>query len=215
MKLFTAAAFALSVLLAQGGDSTRPERQAQGQVLTSNHDPAVQITFNPQFKYAGGQRFLLYGVAEAEQHFYVQTSASGQIQRFYWLQFEHYLPDNSHQYDYLPKRTIDLGGLTFVYDTAVHSDYANANTNPDSDGGKARALLKKAGLAFPSAMARVRMFHLPDSSRRSELMIIYGETLEAKAPPNSSQGLAADDQFPELAARLRQHVTEGMKIERR
>ncbi|MGZ4860247.1 MAG: hypothetical protein ACXV8M_11875 [Candidatus Angelobacter sp.] len=59
------------------------------------------------------------------------------------------------------------------------------------------------------------MVHLTDSSRRSELMIIYGEALDGKAPPNSEEGLPADDQLPELAARVRQHAVEGMKIERR
>ena len=206
----------LSVAFAgQSVDSTRLERQAHGQVLTSRHDPRVQITFAPRFKYAGGQRFLLYGVAEAEQHFYVQSKPSGQIERFYWVQFEHYLPDNTHQYNYPSKRTADVGGLPFIYDTAVFSNYAGAVANPDSDGGKARTLLKRAGFELPAAAARIRMVHLTDNSKRTELMIIYGEALDGKAPPNSEEGFAADDQLPELAARVRQHATEGMKIERR
>jgi hypothetical protein len=45
-------------------------------------------------------------------------------------------------------------------------------------------------------------------------MIIYGEALDSKAPPNFEEGLSADDQFPELAARVRQHAMEGMKIQR-
>ena len=80
VQVCPAAAFALSVILfAQSSESNRLERQVQGQVLTSSHDPAVQITFGPHFMYAGGQRFALYGVADAEQHFYVQANASGQI----------------------------------------------------------------------------------------------------------------------------------------
>jgi len=216
VRVFPLAAVAISItLLAQNSDSTRLERQAHGQVLTSRHDPAVQITFDSGFKYAGGQRFILYGVAEAEQHFYVRASASGQIERFYWVQFEHYLPDNTHTYDYPSKRSTDIGGLNFIYDTAVFSNYSGAVSNPDSDGGKARALLKQAGLTLPAATGRIRMVHLTDSSRRAELMIIYGEALNAKAPPKSEEGLAADDQFPELSAQVRQHAMEGMKIERR
>jgi hypothetical protein len=186
----------------------------QGQTLISKSDPAVQITFAPVFKYAGGQRFLLYGVAEAEQHFYTQSNG-GKIERFYWIQFEHYLPDNKHQYDYPSKRTVDLGGLSFIYDTAVFSDYAGAKGNPESDGAKARAMLKKADLVFPAAMARIRMVHLTDTSKRTELMIIYGEALHEKAPPNSEAGLEADGPMPELSARIRQHAMEGMKIVRR
>jgi hypothetical protein len=59
------------------------------------------------------------------------------------------------------------------------------------------------------------MVHLTDNSKPSELMIIYGEALDTKAPPNSQEGVPADDQLPELAARVRQHAVAGMKIERR
>jgi hypothetical protein len=209
-------AFALSaVLFAQQGGPARLERQIQGQVLTSKSDPAVQITFAPQFKYAGGQRFMLYGVAEAEQHLFTQSDANGQIARFYWVQFEHYLPSNKHRYDYPSKRTTDLSGLTFIYDTAVFSDYAGTKSQPDSDAAQARSLLKKAGLILPAAAVRIRMVHLTDSSKRCELMIIYGEALNAKAPPGSEAGLEADEQLPEVAAGVRKHATESMKIERR
>lgn len=214
MKVFPILALLLATFALQSSSSTQLERHTQGQVLTSASDPAVQITFAPQFKYVGGQRFSLYGVAEAEQHFYVKSN-NGQIDRFYWLQFEHYLPDNTHQYDYPSKRTVDIGGMSFIYDTAVFADYAGAKGNPESDGAKARAMLKKAGLVFPAAMARIRMVHLTDASKRKELMIIYGEALHEKAPPNSEEGLEADGPLPELSTRIRQHAMEGMKAERR
>jgi hypothetical protein len=90
VKVFPLAALAFSaILLAQSSGPAKLERQAHGQTLTSKSDPAVQITFAPQFQYAGGQRFLLYGVAEAEQHFYTQSNSEGKIERFYWIQFEH------------------------------------------------------------------------------------------------------------------------------
>src|SRR5262245_18464720 len=107
----------VSALMAQSSDATKLERQVSGQVLTSAGAPAVHITFDKRYKYAGVQRFILNGVAEAEQHFFVQASADGKIQSFYWLQFEHYLPTNGNQYEYPPKRTMDLGGLMFVHDT--------------------------------------------------------------------------------------------------
>jgi len=204
-----------AVLLAQSGEVKRPERQVQGQVLTSAADPAVKITFDKKFKYAGGQRFLLYGVAEAEQHFFVQASADRNIQSFYWLQFEHYLPNNDHQYDYPPTRTVDLGGFTFVHDTKVFANYAGQERNPESDAGKAVALLKKAGYALPAAAARTRMFYLTDSSKRKELMIIYGEAVSDQDAAGAPAGISADDKLPELAAKMRQHAGEGMKIEKR
>ena len=211
---FAVAAMLSAILFAQNADAPLT-RHAHGQVLVSPSDPAIQITFGPRFKYVGSQRFILYGVAEAEQHFFVQAGADGQIERFYWLQFEHYLPGNTHTYDYsqLPGKS-DVNGYLFMNDSAIFSDYASAPRKPDSDGAKTLALLTKAGLRLPAPMARIRMFHLPESTRRTELMIIYGEALGEKAPPGVEQGLPADDKFPHLAACLRKHVLEGMKIER-
>jgi hypothetical protein len=211
---FAAAALSSAILFAQSAEAPLV-RHVHGHVLASPSDPAVQITFTPPFKYVGGQRFTLYGVAEAEQHFFVQAGADGQIERFYWLQFEHYLPGNNHHYDYsgLPGKS-DINGYLFVHDSAIFSDYAAEQRKPDSDGAKAIALLAKAGLRLPAPMARIRMFHLPDDIHRSELMIIYGEALGDKAPPGAEHGFPADEKLPELAARLRRHVLQEMKIEK-
>src|SRR5262249_15456498 len=65
-----------------------PERTVQDQVLHSRSLPAADLAFDPQFKYAGAQRFELYGVADAEQHFFVDANAGHEIQRLYWVQFE-------------------------------------------------------------------------------------------------------------------------------
>jgi hypothetical protein len=43
---------------------------------------------------------------------------------------------------------LGAGGLTFIYDTAVFSNYSGAISDPDSDGGKARVLLKKRASSF-------------------------------------------------------------------
>lgn len=215
MQLWFAVAAILSATLFTQTANAPLTRHVYGQVLVSPSDPAIQITFSSTFKYVGRQRFILYGVAEAEQHFFVQAGADGQIQRFYWLQFEHYLPGNAYSYDYsqLPGKS-NVNGYLFVHDSAIFSDYATQQRKPDSDGAKALALLSKAALRLPTPMARIRMFHLPDSTRRTELMIIYGEALGEKAPPGAEQGLQADEKLPEVAARLRKHVLEGMKIKR-
>jgi hypothetical protein len=80
----------------------------------------VQITFTPPFRYAGGQRFLLYGVAEAEQHFYVQSNASGHVECFYTgCSLNTIFPTIPISMTIHPKRTTDIGGLNSIYDTAV------------------------------------------------------------------------------------------------
>src|SRR4029077_18242533 len=89
-------------------DSQPPARKVEGHTLISGSLPAARLSFVPAFNYVGGQRFPLYGVAEAEQHFFVDADPPGNTRRFYWLQFEHYRPSNTHTYDYKPVRTTKL-----------------------------------------------------------------------------------------------------------
>src|SRR5919198_4881391 len=112
----------LAVLLcacaaAQSGPSSgnKPlERRVQGRVLTSNAGPAVEITLDKAYKYIGGQRWDLYSVADAEQHLFVKPGKDKTVERFYWVQFEHYLPNNQYTYDYPAEHTTKIGGLDFV-----------------------------------------------------------------------------------------------------
>jgi hypothetical protein len=95
------------------------QRKVHGQTIVSQELPAAEVTFSNDFRYIGGQSVNLYGNAEAEQHLFVAVGRCNAIQRFYWLQFEHFLPSNDRTCDYEPTRTTDIGGLTFIYDVRV------------------------------------------------------------------------------------------------
>jgi hypothetical protein len=62
------------------------------------------------------------------------------------------------------------------------------NEDPHSDGGAIGRLLAEHHLAFPQKL-RVRLFHRPPPDHRTELMIMYGETLpeDSKVPLESSR----------------------------
>src|ERR1700730_13564500 len=77
-----------------------PSRTVKGRVLTSKEMPPVHLNFSKLFKYVGTQSFILYDVASAEQHFFVDADQQGRIRRMYWVQFEGYLPNNTHTYRY-------------------------------------------------------------------------------------------------------------------
>src|SRR5205085_3757302 len=42
--------------------------------------------------YAGGDHFVLQGVADCEIHVFVEADAGHRVRRLYWIQFEAYLP---------------------------------------------------------------------------------------------------------------------------
>ncbi len=151
-------------------------RSVTGQVLTSTALPTVRLEFDEQFKYVGQQSFVLYGVAHAEQHFFVDADAERRIKRLYWIQFEGYLPSNSHSYQYKINKQVNLGGLTFIADTFARS--SAGKDRPDSDLGKAEAFLESKGYRIErNSLVLQRLVHLIGAARRDELMIIYAEDL--------------------------------------
>ena len=190
-SLFAAAALVFAI-----GCATSPVRgdhhglrKVAGQVLTSTEMPSVRIELADGFRYVGGQDFILYDVARAEQHFFVDAGADGRIKRFYWVQFEGYLPTNTHSYDYDSPTKVDIGGLEFVAD-AFPANAASQAGRPDSDGARARAFLagKKLEMASDDIMLQ-RLVHLVDKEKRNELMIIYVEALGGAAPAEATKGL--------------------------
>ena len=196
--------------------SPTPLREVRGQTIISNELPKAELTFGKDFRYVGGQDVNLYGMAEAEQHIFVVAGASGVVERFYWVQFEHRLPKDKHTYNY-QGRTTDIGGFSFTYDTKSWPDYAANNAeDPASDGAAIARLLAEHNLVLPKRAARVRMFHLPTFDRRTELMIIYGEALpEGSDVPVREGGVVLDDEAPASAHMLLEHARRDLAILRK
>ncbi len=191
-----------------------PIREVNGQTIVSRALPKAELTFGKEFNYVASQRVNLYGNAEADQHLFVKAGSNGLVEEFYWVQFEHFLPTNTRTYDYSPDRTMQIGGMTFIYDVKSWPDYAAMQLeDPQSDGAAVERLLAKHGLSFPKLTVRVRMFYLPTADRRSELMIIYGESLpENSKIPMRENGVELDKESPEAATVFLKHARGNLKI---
>jgi hypothetical protein len=199
----------------RAGVANIQQRRVSGQTLTSTQLPAVRIKFDKAFKYAGNQSFILYDVANAEQHFFVDADQQGRIKRMYWVQFEGYLPSNTHTYDYKAK-TVDVGGLTFFADTQARNISGNQG-RADSDGSRARTFLESKGYRMASnEVLWQRLVHMVDRSNRNELMIIYLEDLSPMGLTASdlARGGAAAARWDELAKDLLDRAISGMSISR-
>ena len=114
------------IMLAQEtrSQSSAKMREVRGQTITSKALPKADLTFAREFHYVGSQQVTLYGNAEAEQYLFAKAGDSGAVEKFYWVQFEHFLPTNSLTYDYSPDRTTTIGAITFIYDVKSWPDYA-------------------------------------------------------------------------------------------
>jgi hypothetical protein len=169
-----------SALIAQ----TALQRRVEGSTLISTADPSASLTFGRAFVYAGGQSIDIFKVAGAEQHFFIDAAADRSIRRFYWVQFEHYYPDNTEVYDYsrIPQKPVDLGRLAFMGDVRVKPRYFTMDDRPGSDSMAAADFLRTKGYRLDGTFVTLRLFHLPDATKRRELMVIYGEVLSPGAP---------------------------------
>lgn len=191
-------------------------RSVKDRVLTSTQLPAVQIEFAEPFKYAGGHSFILYEVANAEQHFFVDADKDGRIKRMFWVQFEGYLPSNTHAYDYKSTKTVKLGGLDFFADAYARNIKASPG-RPDSDGNRARAFLTSKGYRLISdEVLSQRLVHLIDEAKRNELMIIYLEDLGPMklTAADLAPGGKAAGQWETISAGLLERATKNMKLSR-
>jgi hypothetical protein len=204
--------FALALLI---GAQPKPiTRTVKGQVLTSSDMPAVRIEFDRSFRYIGSQSFVLYDVANAEQHFFVDADKEGRMKRFYWVQFEGYLPTNTHSYNYKSPKVVNAGGLDFFADANPRSLNGNLG-RPDSDGARARAFFEKKGLRMiGTELLSQRLVHLVDQAKRNELMIIYVEDLTGTglSAADLSEGGSARARWPEISQGLLDRALKNMKV---
>ena len=138
----------------------------------------------------------------------------GRIKRLYWIQFEGYLPGNTHTYVYKSPKKVDIAGLSFFADAFAR----NVKLNPgraDSDGSRARSFLQAKGFRMAGdEILMQRLVHLTDDTKRNELMIIYMEDL-------SGMGLTAADlgkdgkaakQWDEISKGLLDRAIKGIKL---
>jgi hypothetical protein len=163
------------------------QRPVQGRILTSDSLPAVVMELGTGLTYLGTQSFELYGVARAEQHFFGEADGI-RLKRLVWIQFEGYLPDNTHTYDYSEYPTVEIDGRAFHQNGAVIR-VPDTERRPDSDGARARAFLRERGYTVGSDILFQRLVWLLDQPARNEVMVIYMEDL-------ADQGLTAADLQP-------------------
>ena len=173
----------------RGRFTTAPEftglsRAVSANDLVSDHDPAVSLRFDLAFRHVGGQKFILYGVADTEQHFFVETTNDNKLKSVYWVQYEAYLPGKPYTYSYedSPLR-VTLGDYEFYTDTDV-VEFIPPRWRRGTDGAMMRQFLASKGYSLPHDYAYARLVYLTDESRQKELMIIFIDDL-------STQGLTA------------------------
>lgn len=149
-------------------------RTVKDNLIVSTGFPVMHIQVDPALQYVSGPDFILYNVARAEQHLFIDADLEGQVRRLVWVQFEGYLPDNTHTYDYSASQKIEISGWPFYLDSGWNDRRDHAEERPDSDGAAVRHHLTQLGYTYPE-LELVERYVTLSNDRRSELMIIYAE----------------------------------------
>ena len=160
-----------------------PAHTVRGNTLRVDWPGLTSIQVQRDYRYAGGQRFVLRGVADAEQHAFAAVDQTSAIERFYWFQFESMLPAAKGAYDYSKDAPLSLAGLNW------HASVRRYTAPPEPDGDQAALykLFAAKGWRQPLPALRARLVHVPDPERRTELMIIYAEATTSAAPPTAKE----------------------------
>ena len=154
------------------------QRTGEATILRSEKLPAIAIQIDPEFKYVGSTSFILYELARVEQHHFVVADADRRILRQLWFQFEGYLENNDHTYDYSGMESLRLNGFDFLHDTSPVNIEVAYQERPISDFAHVVNFLQEKGYLLTGDIMFHRMVWL-DDDLRNELMIIYWEALDA------------------------------------
>jgi hypothetical protein len=143
----------------------------------------MAIAVQRDFLYAGGQRFILKGVADAEQHAFGEADRRSGVTRFYWFQFESLLPAAKGSYDYTKDEVVKYAGLEWRANVRRYT----SPPEPDGDQASLYKLFTQRGWRPPLPALRVRLVYVPPDDPRRELMIIYAEATKAADPPTAKE----------------------------
>lgn len=179
-------------------------RRVEGRMLTSERMPPIKIDVDKAFEYAGSQEFVLYDSAQVEQYFFVVPDKERRVKRLIMMQFEGYLPNNTHTYNYHPEKTVKLGAMEFTTDFSVGSAELVKKHRPGSDVDRAVSYLESKGYRAGGDFMSQRFVRLVDDAKRNEVIVLYIEDM-------SDTGLTAAD-FAEggRAAAQKQSIQEGL-----
>ena len=189
------------------------QRTGQDTILHSDHLPAIEIQIYPEFRYVGSTSFILYEICRVEQHHFVVPDAERRVLRQLWFQFEGYLDNNKHTYDYSGLDTLSLNGFPFRHNAYTINIEQVYEARPTSDYAHVVNFLKEKGYLLTGDMMAHRMFWV-DAELRNELMIIYWEVLDATGYrlAEIAEGGPAAGEWPALSQGLQERSLSSFKI---
>ena len=208
LKIFL---FALICLISNGvSGQIDSARYAKGQELFSGNNPKITLKFKKDFKYIGKQSFILFENSKVTQLYYAKISGK-QVNAFYTIQFEEYLPEINQKYNYKIKDSLKISDVSFLYSPVFNEPNKTLNDSKKSDVWYKYKFLQSKGFTMPDEVAGHRFVKVLDSTSKKEMLIVYNEDIKL-----SNMTFAEVDEgtekFETLKANLLKKALTGFSI---
>jgi hypothetical protein len=191
-----------------------PERRVEEGVLISTALPNVRIRVDEAFAYLGSFAFTLRGIAYGERFVFADTSGN-RVERLFIAQFEGFLPDNTHTYNYNFSEAETIAGFRFRQNTWAYSNTEAERESPDAEGALTARFIRSRGLNLEDELMMSRFVMVPDAERRHEMILFYLENASGTGHPIASFYDASDNPAPhwrEISAGLTDRSRESFSI---
>ncbi len=153
-----------------------PNHKVVGTSVISDELPGAKVTLPKSFKYVGADRWNLFDVADCEIQVFVEADKQKRVKSYCWVQFEAYLPSKpDYYYEYKNGADIKIAGLDF--NMRPRFGPMETSPKPGSEIEHVVKMVTAAGYTFPKEIVNVRLVHLPEPTKRRELMILYAEDM--------------------------------------
>lgn len=172
----TLAVAALLTLAACSSSVTHDGRTVRGNVIVSDHQPPIRIEISRDFQYAGRVPFRIRDVAAGDRYVFV-NAVGKRVKRMFVLQFEGYLPNIAHTYNYDFTNARNMGGYKWRHNIGWYSDKA---LRAEGQGNEAAAMhdwLAAEGWIVDDELFMSRFLTLGDETRKNELILFYYENV--------------------------------------
>lgn len=150
-------------------------RKVDGRVLTSDSLPRIQVTVHRDFDYVGKFDFVLKGIAKGERYVFVDADQTKKIRRLFIAQFEGFLPDQPHTYNYNFDDAALMAGQKFRQNTYAFSNSVAERESPDAEAALTVKFLRARGFEIEDELMMSRFLTVPDAERKNELILFYLE----------------------------------------
>ena len=136
-----------------------------------------EIKGNPEFIYLGHKDIIIKNIAKATMIIFLTFDDEKNIIKYFLIQLEEFLSNNTSTYNYRPTETEIHGEYEFVMNNFCFDIIENAENEPKSDSAQLIDFCLDSGYKMPQVIMNHRLIYLPDKERRREILVIYAEDI--------------------------------------